>query len=74
MVKLFEKYKNVWLMANTMAGETLLDFYRKSNLEEIIIPDSVYGCPLYFYCTKQCDLRKLENYCNTMYANEGDET
>lgn len=68
--ELFKKYKKVWLMSNTVAGDSLMNFYRSLNLKEIIIPDSVYGCPAYFYCTNQCDYDKLEKYCDSIYAND----
>jgi hypothetical protein len=68
--ELFNKYKKVWLMSNTTAGDSLLNFYRSLNLKEIIIPNSVYGCPAYFYCTKQCDYNKLEAYCNAFYGQD----
>ena len=71
--ELFKKYKKVWLMSNTTAGDSLLNFYRSLNLKEIIIPNSVYGCPAYFYCTKQCDYNKLENYCESIYADGEEE-
>ena len=62
-------------MANTAAGDTLIDYYRDTGLfEEIAIEDSVYGCPVYFFCTSQCDYVKLEDYCFAFYANDnGDE-
>ena len=70
-----ERYKKVWLMANTSSGDSLIDYYRNTGLfEEIAIEDSVYGCPAYFFCTSQCDYVKLEDYCFAFYANDnGDE-
>ena len=74
LVKLIETYKKVWLMANTAAGDTLIDYYRKLGMfEEIYIEDSVYGCPAYFFCTKDCDYGKLEDYCVAFYANDNGE-
>ena len=73
--EIVDRYKKVWLMANTSAGDTLIDYYRDTGLfEEIAIEDSVYGCPVYFFCTSQCDYVKLEGYCVAFYANDnGDE-
>jgi len=68
--ELFKKYRKVWLMSNTAAGETLTDYYRKLGLEEIVIEDSVYGCPAHFFCTKECDYDKMENYLIAFYSNE----
>ena len=73
--EIVERYKKVWLMANTSSGDSLIDYYRNTGLfEEIAIEDSVYGCPAYFFCTSQCDYVKLEDYCFAFYANDnGDE-
>ena len=69
--EIVERYKKVWLMANTAAGDTLIDYYRDTGLfDEIEIPDSIYECPAYFFCTSQCDYAKLEGYCVAFYAND----
>lgn len=73
--KIVEQYGKVWLMANTCAGDSLIDYYRNTGLfEEITIDDSVYGCPAYFFCSKDCDYYKLSDYCIAFYANDnGDD-
>ena len=73
--KIVEQFRKVWLMANTSAGDSLIDYYRDTGLfEEIAIEDSIYGCPAYFFCTSQCDYVKLEGYCVAFYANDnGDQ-
>ena len=74
LVKLVERHGKVWLMANTAAGDSLIDYYRNLGMfDEICIEDSVYGCPAYFFCTKDCDYGKLEDYCVAFYANDNDE-
>ena len=71
MKKIVEEFKKVWLMANTAAGDSLVDYYRDTGLfEEIYIEDSVYECPAYFFCTRECDYDRLEGYCNAFYAND----
>ena len=60
-------------MADVTAGEDLLNYYRSLKLHEIIVPDSVYGCPAFFYCTKQCDIYKLEDYIEAFFANDSGE-
>lgn len=67
---IFSKYGAVWLMANTAAGDSLIEYYVKLGLQEIEIGDSVYGCPAYFFCTDDCDFHKLEDYCDAFYSNE----
>lgn len=73
--RIIERYGKVWLMANTAAGDSLIDYYRDTGLfEEIDIDDSIYGCPAYFFCTSQCDYDKVEGYCQAFYSNDnGDE-
>ena len=74
MKKIVEEFKKVWLMANTAAGDSLVDYYRDTGLfEEIYIEDSVYECPAYFFCTRECDYDRLEGYCNAFYANDDGE-
>lgn len=60
-------------MANTTAGEDLINYYRSLKLKEILVPDSVYECPAYFFCTKECDYDKLEEYFNAFYSNDNGE-
>ena len=61
-------------MANTAAGDSLIDYYRSLGMfDEICVEDSVYGCPAYFFCTKDCDYGKLEDYCVAFYANDNGE-
>ena len=73
MKKIVEEFKKVWLMANTAAGDSLVDYYRDTGLfDEIYIEDSVYECPAYFFCTRECDYDRLEGYCNAFYANDDD--
>ena len=72
--RIVDEFGKVWLMANTAAGDALIDYYRDTELfQEICIDDSVYGCPAYFFCTDECDYDKLEGYCYAFFANdEGD--
>jgi hypothetical protein len=68
--EIIKQYKKVWLMANTTAGEDLLNYYRSLKLNEIVVPESVYECPAYFFCSNDCDIEKLENYIIAFYSNE----
>ena len=70
-----DEFGKVWLMANTATEDTLVDYYRDTELfQEIYIEDSVWECPAYFFCTDGCDYDKLEGYCYAFYANDdGDE-
>lgn len=67
--EIFNNYKKVWLMADVTAGEDLLNYYRSLKLHEMVVPDSIYDCPAFFYCTKQCDIYKLEDHIEAFFAN-----
>lgn len=71
MLELFKKHGTVWLMSNPDAGESLSGYYRKLNLEQIEVPNSIYGGTLYFFATKDCDLEKLNQYCQENFQESG---
>ena len=70
ILKLMKYQKKLWLMANTLAGEKLLDFYRDPmfKFEEYVVPNSIYGCPAYFFYTRECDEDKLRGYIDAFYS------
>lgn len=55
-------------MSNPSAEDSLLDYYRKFNLKEFEIPDSTYNCTVHFFCTKWCNVKKIERYCNEKFS------
>ena len=74
LLELFRKYGTVWLMSNPDAGESLSSYYRKLNLEQIEVKNSIYGGALCFFATSDCDLEKLESYCIENYSSEVSES
>ena len=74
ILKLMKYQKKLWLMANTLAGEKLLDFYRDPmfKFEEYVVPNSIYGCPAYFFYSKECDEDKLRGYIDAFYSQDDD--
>lgn len=66
-----DHYGKLWLMCDYNGGEKLLGFYRKTvfGLDEYNVENSVYGCPVSFFYTKDCDEVRLLGYIDAFYDN-----
>ena len=60
-----------WLMCNAEGGESLLSYYRRPafGFEEYEVGNSVYGCPVSFFYTPECDERRLLGYVDAFFDN-----
>ena len=70
--KLVGKYKKIWFSVDVDANKSLVDYYREFPFfEEIVVKKSVWnGKKAYFFCTKECDLKKIEKYIQKTYSDE----
>lgn len=68
--EIVKKYKKVWLTADVSADEKLVDYYRQFDFEEIVIKKSIWNKEAHFFCTKDCDLKKIEKFIQKTYSRE----